>query len=230
MTSNKKKGRLAGLTYFIVVITGIFSLMYVPSQYYVGDDPSATAANILNGESLFRLGMALEMVSFTAFLILPLILYSIFQHVNRSASVLMVALAVVSVPIAFSGVMNEFSVLKLIHLPGFPSSEIENDVMFYLSRYFNSHLVGQIFWSLWLFPLGYMVYRSGLIPRILGVFLMIGSVGYLFDFFGRVLSPEYPDWAIASYITIPASIGEIGTCLWLLIMGAKEFSQTPSKS
>ena len=222
MTSNKQKGRLAGLAYFIVVITGIFSLMYVPSLYYVSGDAAATANNILSSESLFRLGMALEMVSFTSFLILPLILYSIFQHVNKTASVLMVALAVASVPIAFVGIINEFSVLDLVHSSEFPSSELEQQVMFYLGRYFKGHLVGQIFWALWLFPLGYMVYKSGLIPRLLGIFLMIGSIGYLIDFFGRVIMPEYSDSILASYITIPASIGEIGTCLWLLTMGAKE--------
>lgn len=223
MTSNKQKGRLAGLTYFIVVICGIFGLLYVPNQYYVSGDAAATTSNILSQEFLFRLGMALEMVSFTAFLILPLILYSIFNKIDKTASVLMVALAVVSVPIAFTGVLNEFSVLDLIHRPEFPTAELETEAMFYLGRYFDSHLVGQIFWALWLFPLGFMVYRSALIPRILGVFLMLGSVGYLIDFFGRVIFPEYPGSTIASYVTIPASIGEIGTCLWLLIMGAREY-------
>ncbi len=222
MKTNKMKGRLAGLSYFIVVITGIFSLLYVPGQYYVSGDASATTANILSQESLFRLGMAMEMVSFTAFLILPLLLYSIFHRFNKAASVLMVALAVVSVPIAFAGVLNEFTVLDLLHRAEFPSAALESEAMLYLGRYFDGHLIGQIFWALWLFPLGYMVYKSGLIPKILGVFLMLGSIGYLIDFFGKVIFTAYPDMAIASYITIPASIGEIGTCLWLLVMGARE--------
>ncbi|MGI9547365.1 MAG: DUF4386 domain-containing protein, partial [Flavobacteriaceae bacterium] len=68
------------------------------------------------------------------------------------------------------------------------------------------------------------VYKSGLIPKILGLFLMLGCIGYLIDFFGRVLMPEFNELTIAGYITIPASIGEIGTCLWLLIMGAREYS------
>ncbi len=223
MKTNKTKGRLAGLTYLVVVITGIFSLMYVPGQYYVSGDPSATTNNILSQEFLFRLGMALEMVSFTAFLILPLILYSIFHRVNKTASVLMVALAVASVPIAFAGVLNQFTVLDLLHQADFPNQDLESEAMLFLGRYFDSHLVGQIFWALWLFPLGYMAYKSSLIPKILGIFLMLGSIGYLIDFFGKVIFTAYPDTAIASYITIPASIGEIGTCLWLLIMGAREY-------
>ncbi len=224
MWTNKKTGRLAGLVYLILVITGIFSLLYVPSQIYVSGDAAATASRIAESEFLFRLGMAVEMISFVAFLLLPLILYKLFHKVNKTASVLMVAFAVISIPISFAGMINELSVLNLIHSPGFPSAELESQIMFNLKRYFSGHLVAQIFWALWLFPLGYMIYKSALIPRILGVFLMIGCLGYLFDFFGRILLADYSDLAVASYVTIPASIGEIGTCLWLLIMGAKEDS------
>ncbi len=145
MLSNKKTGRLAGLAYFILVITGIFSLMYVPSKIYVSGDPAATAANILSQESLFRLGMAIEMVSYVAFLLLPLILYKLFEKVNKTASVLMVAFAVVSIPITFIGIINEFSVLELVHASDFPTAALEVDVMFYMKRYFKSHLVAQIF-------------------------------------------------------------------------------------
>ncbi len=225
MNSNKKLGRQAGLVYFVLVVTGIFSLLYVPSQIYVSGDAAATAANIKSSESLFRLGMAVEMVSGVAYLILPLALYRLFHHVNKTAAVLMVALAVVSIPITFGSVLNEFSALELVKSPGFPSAELEFDVMMYMKRHFKSHLVAQIFWALWLFPLGYMIFKSGLIPKILGIFLMLGCLGYLVDFFGRVISDGYAEMAIASYITIPASIGEIGTCLWLLIMGAKEVKE-----
>ena len=226
MTSNKKLGRLAGLTYFVLVITGIFSLMYVPSQIYVSGDPSLTAANIKNSESLFRLGMAVEMISFVVFLLLPLILYKLFHPVNKTAAVLMVALAVISVPISFSAMINEFNVLRIIHSTDFPTPALELAVDYNMKRYFDGHLVAQIFWALWLFPLGYMVFKSGLIPKILGIFLMLGCIGYLIDFFGRVLLVDFSQMALASYITIPASIGEIGTCLWLLIMGAKEFKSS----
>ena len=221
MTSNKKLGRLAGLTYFVLVITGIFSLLYVPSQIYVSGDAAATAINIKDKESLFRLGMAVEMVSFVA-LLLPLVLYKLLHHINKTAAVLMVAFAVVSVPISFSSMIHEFAVLDMVNSTGFPSDDLSSDIMSEMKRYFKGHLVAQIFWALWLFPLGYMIFRSGIIPKILGIFLMIGSLGYLVDFFGRVLSPAYGDLALASYITLPASIGEIGTCLWLLIMGARE--------
>ncbi len=226
MTSNKRTGHYAGLAYFALVITGIFSLMYVPSQLYVSGDAAATASNIAENEFLFRLGMAIEMVSYVAFILLPLLLYRLFKHINKTAAVLMVVFALVSIPITYANMLNEFSIIQLIHLPEFPTAELEAQVMFWMHRYFNGHLVAQLFWALWLFPLGYLIYKSGFIPKILGILLMIGCVGYLIDFFGRVIFPEYSDLPFASYITIPASIGEIGTCLWLLIMGAKEADTT----
>ncbi len=222
MTSNKNIGRLAGVAYLILVITGIFSLMYVPSQIYVSGDPATTASNIKSMEMLFRIGMAVEMTSFVAFLLLPLILYKLFHQHNRTASVLMVSFAVVSVPVSFSSILHEFAALERVTSTVLPNSEVEAAVMLDMKSYFKGHLVAQIFWALWLFPLGYMIYKTRLLPRILGVFLMLGCLGYLIDFYGRVIFPDYRYFPLASYITIPASIGEIGTCLWLLIMGAKE--------
>jgi len=225
MSTNKKTGRQAGLAYFILVITGIFSLMYVPTQLYVGSDPATTVANIRSSETLFRLGIAVEMVSYIAFLLLPLILYKLFHTIDKTAAVLMVVFAIVSIPITYVNILNEFKVLELIHQSGISSTTLESEVMFYMKSYFKGHLVAQVFWALWLFPLGYLIYISGLIPKILGVFLMLGCVGYLIDCFGRIIFPEYSDTVVADYITIPASIGEIGTCLWLLIMGARESSE-----
>ena len=104
----------------------------------------------------------------------------------------------------------------------FDAEQLQAQVMFHLRLYNNGILFNSVFWGLWLFPFGYLVYKSGFLPRVLGIFLMLGTVGYLVDFSGRALFPLYRETALADFATLPASIGEIGTCLWLLIMGAKE--------
>ncbi len=218
--NNKKTARLAGLLYLIVVVAGIFSLMYVPLQLVEWNNPVATFENIKHSNQLFRLGIIAESISFTAFLLLPLVLYKLLNHVNKSFAVSMVALAFPSVPILFSNLMNKFAILSTIS--GETTNSSAKQVLFYLEQFNDGNLIGQNFWALWLFPLGYLVYKSGILPKLLGVFLIVGSIGYYLDFLGRVLFPDYGDTAISDYITIPASIGEIGTCLWLLIMGAKE--------
>ncbi|WP_420321154.1 DUF4386 domain-containing protein [Flagellimonas sp.] len=225
MEANKKTAHLAGLLYFLIVITGIFSLMYVPSQLIVWDNPAETVENIKSMESLFRLEILSELLCYLFFVLLPLLLYTLFKNINKNYATLMVVLAIVSVPISMGSVVNKFDVLSLLgdagYLNALDASQIQAEVMLAFKSYYKGILVSQIFWGLWLFPFGYLVFKSRFLPKILGLFLMIGSVGYFFDFAGRVLYPDFGSFWIADYITIPASIGELGTCLWLLIMGIK---------
>ncbi|MEX0316030.1 MAG: DUF4386 domain-containing protein [Allomuricauda sp.] len=223
MEANNKTARLAGFFYFLIAITGIFSLMYVPSLLIVWDNPAETIANIKSSESLFRMEILSELLCYLFFIPLPLILYHLFKNINKNQTVLMAILAIVSVPISFIAVVHKLDVLSLIqgaeYLNTYNSEQIEAQVMLAFKSYYNGILAVQVFWSLWLFPFGYLVFKSGFLPKILGIFLMVGSVGYFMDFIGRVICSDYGSLWISDYITIPASIGELGTCLWLLIMG-----------
>ncbi len=224
MDLNKKTARTAGFLYLIVVVTGIFHLVYVPSQITVKGDASSTVSNIVASESLFRLGIVSELICHTVFLLLPLVLYKLLQQVDRNLALLMVVFAVVSVPINFVNMLNKLDVLSLLSgthfLKAFTTDQLHAQVMLSLDAYGNGILVSKVFWGLWLFPFGYLVFKSGFLPRILGILLMMGCFSYLIDFFGRLLFPGYTETVIPSLIILPASFGEIGICLWLLIMGA----------
>lgn len=223
MNPTHRSARVAGLIYLIVVVTGTFSLGYVPSQLTVQGDVAATMDNIVAAEPLFRLGIVAGLVCYTAFLFLPFALYRLLRATQQGAAVLMVALAVVSVPISFVNLLNRFETLSLLrsadYLQAFSTAQLQAQVMLSLDAYRNGLLVSEIFWGLWLLPFGYLVFKSGFLPRILGILLMMGCFGYLIDFFGSALFPGYAASIIASYATLPASLGEIGTCLWLLIVG-----------
>ena len=108
------------------------------------------------------------------------------------------------------------------YFQAFTTDQIHAKVMILLDSYGNGILVSSVFWGLWLLPFGYLVFKSGFLPRILGILLMIGCFGYLIDFFGGVLFHGYSETPIARFVNLPGSLGEIGTCLWLLIMGARE--------
>lgn len=224
--SNKKLARIAGLLYLGVVLTGVFSLMYVPSKLIVSDNSSLTYRNIVTSETLFRLGILSGLLCYTFFLFLPLVLYKLLKPVDKNYATLMVLLAIMSVPIFFLNVQNEFTVLSLLSIAnsqfGFSAEQVQSQVMLYLEQYDNGMRIVHIFSGFWLFPFGYLVYKSAILPKILGVLLMLGCFGYLINFVGYTLIPSYSTIGISSYISLPASIGEIGTCLWLLIMGAKE--------
>lgn len=226
MKSNKKLARVAGLLYLGVVLTGIFSLMYVPSTIIVEDNASLTFQNITSQESLFRLWIVSGLLCYTFFLFLPLVLYKLLKPVNENYAKLMVLLAVISVPIYFINVQNQFTILSLVsssnYLNGFSTEQTKSMVMLYLDQYDNGMRIIHIFSGLWLFPFGYLVFKSGFLPKFLGILLMLGCFGYLINFTGNTLVSNYSEMGIASYIQLPASLGEIGTCFWLLIMGAKE--------
>jgi hypothetical protein len=215
--SFRNTGRLAGLLYLVVVITGIFSLGYVPSRLIVWDNPSSTFSNIVNAEFLFRLGIVGGLICYTFFLFLPLVLYKLLKSFQKTYALYMVVLAIVSVPISFLNMLNKFAVLSIIN----SGEQHKDDVMFYLNQYDFGNLIVQVFWGLWLFPFGYLVFKSGIIPKFLGILLMLGCFSYLINFFGNVLFSNYAQLGISSYVRLPASLGEIGTCLWLLIMGAR---------
>jgi Domain of unknown function (DUF4386) len=228
MDSNKNIARTAGLFYLIVVITGIFNLLYVPSKLIVWNDAAITFNNIVSNETLFRLGIVAGIICYIAFLFLPLVLYKLLSPVNKTVAISMVALAVVSVPISLINLNNKMAVLTFIgkfnYLNAFQLSELNTQVMLSLEYYNNGIEILTILWGLWLLPFGYLVFKSGFLPKVLGIFLMIGCFGYLINFVGGFLFSGYADLGVASFISIPGSIGEIGICLWLLILGAKEKS------
>jgi hypothetical protein len=230
MNSNKQTGRIAGLLYLIVVATGIFSLMYVSSKLIVWNNASTTFKNIKDAELLFRLGILSGLICYTAFLLLPLVLYKLFMPVNKTYALLMVVFAVVQVPMSFINLGNEFSVLTLIsradYLNAFQADKLQAQVLAYLYSYDNGNQIISIFSGLWLFPFGYLIFKSELLPKILGILLMLGCFSYLINFTGSFLFAGYDKMRISNYIILPASLGEIGTCLWLLIMGAKNNKQT----
>lgn len=226
MTEKNRTSRIAGLLYLGVVLTGIFSLMYVPSKLINYDNAALTFQNIKSSEILFRFGIAGGLLCYIFFLFLPVVLYRLLKPVNENMAKIMVPLAVISVPMYFINAQNQLTALSIVNNPdAFTAStaeQIQTQVLFYISQYNDGMRLIHIFSGLWLMPFGYLVFRSGFLPKWLGIILMIGCFGYLFNFFARLLMPGYSELGISSYISLPASIGEIGICLWLLIIGAKD--------
>ncbi|HEY0586041.1 MAG TPA: DUF4386 domain-containing protein [Pseudoduganella sp.] len=225
-TPTKRLARTAGLLYLIVVVAGIFALMYVPAQLKIGNDPAAALARISAQEGLFRAGIAASLVCYLAFLLLPLALYKLLRPYGGSAAAVMVALAVASVPLSFANVGHRLEVLNLIsgadYLRGMALDALAQQAMLSLKAYSKGMILNQVFWSLWLAPFGYLVYKSGILPKLLGILLMIGSAGYAVEAFGHILLADFAALPGAGLLSIPASLGEIGTCLWLCIIGARE--------
>jgi len=227
-TSMNKTARFAGLLYLTMIIGGIISLAYIPSQLIVLESASKTLENITNSEFLFRIGMAIGIITFLIHILLPLVLHKLLHKVNNLHANLMVIFSLISVTIFFVNILNKFSVLTLInkaeYVEKLSKTELKTQVMFYIDSYNNGLEISQIFWGLWLFPFGYLVYKSGFLPKFLGIFLMTGCVGYLITFFGGFLYSDFNNTIISEIVGFPAPLGEFGICLWLLIMGTNKIS------
>jgi hypothetical protein len=206
-----------------VSIPGVFALIYVPSKLIVHGNATATANNIAAHETLFRLGIAGELIGQTGFIFVALALYDLLKGVNQRHASLMVGLIVVSIPIALLNELNAIAALILVRGADFLSifQKPQRDALAMLLLNLRSYGfdVAAIFWGLWLFPLGLLVYRSGFIPRILGVLLILNCFTFPVNSFTYLLLPQYEH--IVSRWMRPLSFGELLFMFWLLIMGAK---------
>ena len=225
-TQKSNVARLAGVLYAITVAAGIFSLIYVPSQVSGHGDAVVTASKIVASESLFRLGIVVGTFGYVVFLVLPLVLYLLLSSVNRSVAILMVALAVACVPIDLVAIANQLDILSLLdgakQHEAYTPDQIPARVTSFLDAYRNRILISEVFWGLWLLPFGYLVFRSGFLPKVLGLVLMLGCLGYMVTFVVQIMFPsvDLPGW-----VSLPAALGEIGIALWLLIVGVRASEQ-----
>ena len=221
----KSKARTAGLLYFILAVTGIVGILYIPGLIIETSDVHKTAMNIRENELLFRLGIVSNLIGQTVFVFLAFALYRLFRDVNKYHAQVLVGLVIVSVPISFVSIAYQFAAINLVsgqeYLSVLSETHREAQAMFYLDFYNQGIAVVEIFWGLWLFPFGYLVYKSGFLPKILGILLMIGCFGYLIESFTAMVFPNYSG-PITTIAMIPATAGEMGTMLWMLIVGAKK--------
>lgn len=223
MNSLKKIARGAGILYILMDICLIFSGLVVDPKLYIPGDAVATVNNILAYEGLFRLGFVSNLVGQVLFLVLVLALFELFRSVDRSQSKLMVTLVIAGVSVAFLNALNQYAPILLMNgignLPAFDLPQLQTLSMVFLELYTHGTFIAEIFWGLWLIPLGLLVYRSGFIPKWLGILLFIGCLGHLLSFFSVFLFPNYS--AVLTPIAETAMIGEMPIFLWLLIKGVK---------
>lgn len=225
MNSTKKIARVAGVLYLLMAITGAFSVMYIPHALIVQGSAAETADEILSSERLFRVGIVSELVAAVLFVFMVVVLYRLFSGVNRTHALLMVSLALVSVAIAFLIVLNEIGALALFRgadfLSALDKSQRDAMGMLLLNLHRYGFVINGIFWGLWLFPFGVLVMRSGFLPRVLGILLIVACFSYLAWSFTELLLPRYAS-VVGRITTIPEGIGELSIMLWLLIAGAKD--------
>jgi hypothetical protein len=227
--ATKKTARIAGMLYLLLVITGVFTLMYAGGKLAVQATPAETTANLLANESLLRIDLVVSFISLIIFVFVALALYQLLKEVHRPLAAIMVILVLIQIPGGFTSQILEFGALELARGSG-PLSTIDQaqrESLAVLCLHMNNKdiLLAHFLWGLWLFPLGILVYRSGFIPRILGGWLILNGAVYMAQYATGLFLPHYS--ATLFMIAIPALLGEIALTLWLLIVGIKCKDRVP---
>ena len=219
----KKAARIAGAMYLSMVLVAPFSMLYVPGKLIVRGNAAATADNILAHETMFRLSIFGDLIGHVIFICLAIALYRLLSGVNKTWAGLMVAFVLVSAAVGFLNTLNNIAALTLFRGADFLAvfDKPQRDALGYLFiRLHNqAEFMNEIFWGLWLLPFGLLVYRSGFLPRFLGVWLMLACFGWLVVSLIALLFPPYYDAAFR--IAQPVMFAELAIMLWLLIKGAK---------
>ena len=218
----KNPGRFAGLLYLLISIPGFFALIYVPGKLIVHGNATATVNNIAASETLFRLGIAAQLIGQILFMWVALALYDLLKGVDQRQAALMLTLIGVSIPITLLNELNALAALLLVRGAGSLSimQKPQRDAlaMLFLDLHGHGFGIAEIFWGLWLFPLGLLVYRSGFLPRVLGVLLIAHCFYYLATSLTSFVLPQYE--SIVARFMKPLSFGELLFMFWLLIKGA----------
>jgi hypothetical protein len=206
--------------YLVVAVLGGFAQLFVRDRLLDLGDPAATAANIRESAALFRAGFAADLVQATFFLFTAMALYLLLRHVNELVARAMVVFVAVSVAIMCLNLLNQFVALRIATADGYASAFGGSNELtgLFAGMHHDGYLIAQIFFGLWLAPLGYLVVKSGWFPKALGVLLVAGCFGYLADTFVQLFAPSVAD-GIEAFVLAPAAIGELAFVGWLLVKG-----------
>jgi len=218
-----RNARIAGALYILASAIGIVRLAYVPKALFVHGNATATANNIATHEMLFRWGIVCYLLGGVLWLFVPLALYRLLKEVDQRLAVTMVILgSLMQTPIFVINTVTDAAALLFVrgadYLSIFDKPQRDALAMLFLRLHNQLDMANAIFWGVWLLPFGVLVYRSRFLPRLLGVWLIVGCFAWLAFAFTSLLYPAYQDKVYR--LSQPFALGEMAIMLWLLIRGA----------
>jgi len=213
-----RTAKLAGFLYVSLIPLGVFGIMYIPNNLIVSGNMAATVALIMEHELIFRLSILSAFTVQLVNLVLVFLLYQLLKPVNKRYAALMVMCILVAAPIAMLNELNLLAVLMLLsgseYLAVFNVDQIHSMISVLLEMHELGIQIASIFWGLWLLPMGYLIIKSGYLPKIIGVLLIVASFGYLVDSINAFIFPN-----VGIQFSEFLFLGEILIAFWLAIKG-----------
>jgi hypothetical protein len=223
MTPNKRTARLAGLFFLLMVVFGLFAEIFFRQKLFVANDATATASNILSNEFLYRAGIASDILMSLFYLFTALVLYKLLAPVNKNLAAMMVVFAAAGSIMLLFNIQGEFAPLTILsgneYMGTFSASQLQSLAMQSYQTYQHGYVIGQVFFALWVLPLGVLIHRSGFIPKAFGILFVLEAILALSAVFVHFLVPSE---TIETILLMPGIIAEFSFVFWLLIWGIRE--------
>jgi hypothetical protein len=219
----RNQGRIAGLWYLVMVLVGPIRLLYIPSKLFVAGNATATVANIAAHTSLFRWGIAADLVGAIAIVMMALSFYRLFESYDKHlAEMVLIFGGIMPALLYIVGVASDIGTLQVVNGEAFLSvfDKPQRDALPMLLLNFRDDLntAAEILWGVWLLPLAALIWRSRAVPRLFGIWLALGAAAYLVLCFTGVFAPEHT--GAAFNYGRPFRIGETALMLWLVARGS----------
>ena len=214
--------RTAGILYLINIACGIFGELVVRGHLVVAGDAASTAHNVLASEMLFRWGIVGDLIMHITDVPSDLLFYVLLRPVSKDLSLLAMLFAMLQTAILCANKLNLVAVLLLLGggngLKAFAPDQISALASLSLSLHEEGFAVGLVFFGFSCLVTGYLMFRSGYLPRTIGALQVIAGVSYLINSFALLLAPSLAARLFPA-IVVPAFLGELATCLWLIVKG-----------
>lgn len=219
-----KTARITGLLYLIIVIGGVFAEMFVRSGLVDYNNPLVTSINIKESEALFRFGFSLELFVFVCDAAVTVLLYQLLKPLDKSLALFAMAFRLITVSILGANLIFNFLPILLFsgspYLSSFGSEQIGTLALFYMKVHGFGYSLALVFFSVHCVLIGYIIYRATLIPKLIGILLIVAGLCYFINSYTSFLFPAI-SVKIFPAILFPALVAELSLSLWLLVKGVK---------
>jgi hypothetical protein len=221
-TSPQVYARIGGLLYLFIFLAAPFGEFFIRDRLIVHGNAAATAQNIMGSETLFRVGIAGEMLTCVCDVVLALILYVLLRPVSRN-----LALLAAFMRLTFVGIYSVAKLFELLavavlgsadYLKAFDAGQLQALSYLSLRLHGEGYDISLIFFGWSCLVLGYLIFRSNYLPKALGVLLAAGGLGYQIGTFTDIVAPVFAA-NLYPWVLLPAFVGELSLCLWLIVKG-----------
>ena len=232
--SLRQLARIAGVLYLIIIVAGMFAQGYARPSLMVAGDAAATAQNIMAAEGLFRMSIVADLIMIMSDVAIGLVFYLLLRPVNRALSLLAALFRLAQAATLGINLLMLFLVLQLLsgaeYLAVLGTEQVYAQAYLFLTAHSIGYKLALVFFAVGILIQGYLLYRSGYFPKILGILVVVASLGYFIDNFATFIMPNYDAYAaiFEMIVMVSALTGEVVLCLWLLVRGVRSDPATTS--